>query len=140
MDAREVVAMFNLARMSDKGSQNEQPIKHILSIRIFDIFLERKEFYFLYFSSCIYVRHTSFLATEGLLFLIKRHSKCSKGYCWNCDKSYHQGFKAFSNVDKFVFCLVHCYLIPFSVKVSHVMIGNLTYLIFINIYHQFPQR
>ena len=128
-------------------AQNEQPLKHILSIRIFDIFLEREEFHFLYFSSCIYVRHTlkesSFLATKGLLFLIKRHSKCSKCYCWNCDESYHQGFKAFPNVDnleKFIFCLVHCYLIPFSVKISHVMIGNLTNLIFINIHHQFPQR
>ena len=94
------------------------------------IFLEREEFHFLYFSSCIYVRHTlkesSFLATKGLLFLIKRHSKCSKCYCWNCDESYHQGFKAFPNVDnfeKFIFCLVHCYLIPFPVKITHVMIG-----------------
>ena len=128
-------------------AQNEQSHKHILSIRIFDIFLERQEFHFLYFSSCIYVRHTlkesSFLATKGLLFLIKRHSKCSKCYCWNCGESYHQGFKAFPNVDnfeKFIFCLVHCYLIPFSVKISHVMIGNLTNLIFINIHHQLPQR
>ena len=111
-------------------ARNEQPLKHILSIRIFDIFLEREEFHFLYFSSCIYVRHTlkesSFLATKGLLFLIKRHSKCSKCYCWNCDESYHQGFKAFPNVDnfeKFIFCLVHCYLIPFPVKITHVMIG-----------------
>ena len=121
-------------------ARNEQPLKHILSIRIFDIFLEREEFHFLYFSSCIYVRHTlkesSFLATKGLLFLIKRHSKCSKCYCWNCDESYHQGFKAFLNI----FCLVHCYLIPFSVKISHVMIGNLTNLIFINIHHQFPHK
>ena len=53
--------------------------------RIFDIFLEREEFHFLCFSSCIYVKHTlkesSFLATKGLLFLTKRHSKCSKCYC-----------------------------------------------------------
>ena len=108
-------------------ARNEQPLKHILSIRIFDIFLEREEFHFLYFSSCIYVRHTlkesSFLATKGLLFLIKKHSKYSKYYCWNCGESYHQGFKAFPNVDnseKFIFCLVQCYLIQFSVKISHV--------------------
>ena len=67
-------------------AQNERPLKHILSIRIFDIFLKREEFHFLYFSPCIYVRHTlkesSFLATNGLLFLIKRHWKCSKYYCW----------------------------------------------------------
>ena len=75
------MAEFNLARMADGRSQNDQPLKHILSIRIFDIFLE-----------------------------------------------------------KFIFCFLHCYLIPFSVKVSHVMIGNLTNLIFINIHHQFPQR
>ena len=66
-------------------AQNEQPLKHILSIRVFDIFLEREEFRFLYFSSCINVRHTlkesSFLATKGLLFFIKRHSKCSKCFC-----------------------------------------------------------
>ena len=134
-------------RMECKSkAQNEQPLKHILSIRIFDIFLEREEFHFLYFSSCIYLRHTlkerSFLATKELLFLIKRHSKCSKCYCWNCDKSHHQGFKAFPNFDNFeklIFSLVHCYLIPFSVKISHVRICNLTNLIFINIHHQFPQ-
>ena len=128
-------------------ARNEQPLKHILSIRIFDIFLEREEFHFLYFSSCIYVRPTlkesSFLASKRFLFLIKRHSKCSQCYCWNCGESYHQGFKAFPNVDKFekyIFCLVHCYLIPFSVKISYVMIGNLTNLLFINIHHQVPQR
>ena len=111
-------------------AQNEQPLKHILSIRIFDIFLEREEFHFLYFSSCIYVRHTLkesfFLATKGLLFLIKRYSKCSKYYCWNCDEFYHQNFKAFPSVDnfeKFIFCLVRCSLIPFPVKITHVMIG-----------------
>ena len=120
-------------------AQNEQPLKHILSIRIFDIFLEREEFHFLYFSSCIYVRHTlkesSFLATKGLLFFIKRHSKRSKCFCWNCDECYHKGFKAFPNADNFeklIFCLVHCYLIPFSVKCSHVIIENLTNLIFIS--------
>ena len=63
-------------------AQNEQPLKHILSIRIIDIFLEKEEFHYLYFSFRIYVRHalkeTSFLATKGLLFIIKRHSKCSK--------------------------------------------------------------
>ena len=135
-------------RMECKSkAQNEHPFKHILSIRILDIFLGIEEFHFLYFSSCIYVRHTlkesSFLATKGLQFLIKRHSKCSKCHRLTCDESYHQGFKAFPNVDnfeKFIFCLVHCYLIPFSVKISHVMIGNLTNLIFINIHHQFPQR
>ena len=79
------MAEFNLARMADGRSQNEQPLKHILSIRIFDSFLERKEeFHFLYFSSGIYVRRTLresfFLATKGLLFLMKRHSKCSKCY------------------------------------------------------------
>ena len=133
---------FGIFGEKDGVPKQGQRLKHILSIRIFDIFLEREEFHFLYFSSCIYVRHTlkesSFLATKGLLFLIKRHSKCSKCYCWNCDESYHQGFKAFPNVDnfeKFIFCLVHCYLIPFSVKISHVMIGNLTNLIFINIHH-----
>ena len=53
------MAEFNLARMADGRSQNDQPLKHILSIRIFDIFLERKEeFHFLYFSSGIYVRLT----------------------------------------------------------------------------------
>ena len=56
-------------------TQNEQPFKHILNIGIFDFFLEREEFHFLYFPSCIYVRHTlkesSFLATKGLIFLIK---------------------------------------------------------------------
>ena len=95
-------------------ARNEQPLKHILSIRIFDIFLEREEFHFLYFSSCIYVRHTlkesSILATKGLLFLKKRHSKCSKCYFWNCDESYHQDFEAFPNVDIlkssfFVWCI-----------------------------------
>ena len=127
--------------------QNEQPLKHSLSIRIFDIFLEREEFHFLYFSSSIYVSHTlkesSFLATKGLVFLIKRHSKWSECHCRNWDESYHQGFKAFLNVDnfeKFIFCLVHCYLIQFSVTISHVMIGNLTNLVLINIHHQFPQR
>ena len=39
-------------------AQNEQPLKHILSIRVFDIFLEREEFCFLYFLYRIYVRHT----------------------------------------------------------------------------------
>ena len=138
---------FGIFGEKDGVPKQGQRLKHILSIRIFDIFLEREEFHFLYFSSCIYVRHTlkesSFLATKGLLFLIKRHSKCSKCYCWNCDESYHQGFKAFPNVDnfeKFIFCLVHGYLIPFSVKISHIMTCNLTNLIFINIHHQFLQR
>ena len=121
-------------------AQNDQPLKNILSIRVFDIF------YFLYFSSRIYVRHTlkeiSFLGTKGLLFLVKRHSKCSKSYCWNSEESYHQGSKAFPNVDHFeklIFCLTHCYLIPFSVKISNIMIGILTNLIFIDIHHEFPQ-
>ena len=38
----------------------------------------------------------------------------------------------------FVWCT--CYSISVSVKISHVMIGTLTNLIFINIHHQFPQR
>ena len=56
-------------------AQNEQPLKHILSIKIFYMFLEKEKFHFLYFSSCIYVSHTlkesSFLVTKGLLFLMK---------------------------------------------------------------------
>ena len=68
-------------RVASKA-QNEELFKHILCILVFDIFLEREEFHFLYFLSCIYVRHTlkesSFLAAKGLLFLIKKLSKCSK--------------------------------------------------------------
>ena len=75
---------FGIFGEKDGVPKQGQRLKHILSIRIFDVFLEREEFHFLYLSSCIYVRHTlkgsSFLATKELVFLIKRHSKCSKYY------------------------------------------------------------
>ena len=77
--------IFGIFREKDgvpkEGTKRAATQTHF-EIRVFGIFLERKEFHFLYFSSYIYVRHTSkdisFLATKGLLFLTKRHSKC---YC-----------------------------------------------------------
>ena len=142
--------IFAVFGEKDKGGSkalNKQQLKRILGIRVFDFFFEREEFYFLYFSSSIYVRHTlkesSFSGTKGLVFLVKRHSKCLNSYCWNCEEFYHQGVKVFPNVDnfkKFIFSLVHCYFIPFSVKISHVMISILTNFIFTDIHHEFPQR
>ena len=52
-------------------AQNEQSLKDILNIRIFDIFLGREELHFLYFSSCICVRHT---LKENFFFGNKRAS------------------------------------------------------------------
>ena len=128
-------------------AQNEQPLKHILSIKIFYMFLEKEKFHFLYFSSCIYVSHTlkesSFLVTKGLLFLMKSTQNAQNAIVETVTNLIHQGFKAFPSADsfeKFIFCLVHCYLIPFFVKTTHVMIDNLTNLVFINIHHQIPQR